>query len=112
MVKGFHEADIEVILDVVYNHTAEGKSLGVFLNGEAIMSPDMFGEKIVDDTFYLLFNAHFEPIKFILPSSRWARHWIQILDTAGGGFVHSGVTRAARGKIPVQERSLMVLKKG
>ena len=24
MVKGFHEAGIEVILDVVYNHTAEG----------------------------------------------------------------------------------------
>ena len=28
MVKALHEADIEVILDVVYNHTAEGNHLG------------------------------------------------------------------------------------
>ena len=28
MVKAFHEADIEVILDVVFNHTAEGDELG------------------------------------------------------------------------------------
>jgi len=28
MVKSLHEADIEVILDVVYNHTAEGNELG------------------------------------------------------------------------------------
>ncbi len=28
MVKALHEADIEVILDVVYNHTAEGNELG------------------------------------------------------------------------------------
>ncbi|WP_114856047.1 glycogen debranching protein GlgX [Brachybacterium sp. YJGR34] len=28
MVKNLHEADIEVILDVVYNHTAEGNHLG------------------------------------------------------------------------------------
>ena len=27
MVKALHEADIEVILDVVYNHTAEGNQL-------------------------------------------------------------------------------------
>ena len=28
MVKALHEADIEVILDVVYNHTAEGNERG------------------------------------------------------------------------------------
>ena len=28
MVKALHEADIEVILDVVYNHTAEGNEMG------------------------------------------------------------------------------------
>ena len=32
MVKAFHEADIEVILDVVYNHTAEGNHLGPTLS--------------------------------------------------------------------------------
>ena len=28
MVRALHDADIEVILDVVYNHTAEGNQLG------------------------------------------------------------------------------------
>ena len=28
MVRALHEADIEVILDVVYNHTAEGNHMG------------------------------------------------------------------------------------
>ncbi len=32
MVKALHEADIEVILDVVYNHTAEGNHLGPMLS--------------------------------------------------------------------------------
>jgi glycogen operon protein len=32
MVQTFHEADIQVILDVVYNHTAEGNELGPTLS--------------------------------------------------------------------------------
>lgn len=32
MVKAFHEADIEVILDVVFNHTAEGDEMGPTLS--------------------------------------------------------------------------------
>jgi hypothetical protein len=32
MVKALHEAGIEVILDVVYNHTAEGNHLGPVLS--------------------------------------------------------------------------------
>ncbi len=31
MVKALHSAGIEVILDVVYNHTAEGNHLGPML---------------------------------------------------------------------------------
>jgi glycogen operon protein len=36
MVRAFHEADIEVILDVVYNHTAEGNQLGPTINFRGI----------------------------------------------------------------------------
>ncbi|WP_410575016.1 glycogen debranching protein GlgX [Amycolatopsis sp. cmx-4-61] len=36
MVKAFHEAGIEVILDVVYNHTAEGNHLGPTLSMRGI----------------------------------------------------------------------------
>ncbi|MDQ2626792.1 MAG: glycogen debranching protein GlgX, partial [Actinomycetota bacterium] len=36
MVRTFHEAGIEVILDVVYNHTAEGNHLGPTINFRGI----------------------------------------------------------------------------
>ncbi|MBV9319109.1 MAG: glycogen debranching protein GlgX, partial [Mycobacterium sp.] len=36
MVRTFHEEDIEVILDVVYNHTAEGNHLGPTINFRGI----------------------------------------------------------------------------
>jgi hypothetical protein len=36
------------------------KSLGVFLNGDALPDPDRRGHRISDDSFLLLFNAHYE----------------------------------------------------
>ena len=36
MVKALHRAGIEVILDVVYNHTAEGNHLGPMLSFKGI----------------------------------------------------------------------------
>lgn len=36
MIRAFHEADIEVILDVVFNHTAEGNELGPTLSFRGI----------------------------------------------------------------------------
>ena len=36
MVKRLHDAGIEVILDVVYNHTAEGNQLGPTLSFRGI----------------------------------------------------------------------------
>src|SRR3546814_16432338 len=36
MVRNFHDAGIEVILDVVYNHTAEGNELGPTLSFKGI----------------------------------------------------------------------------
>ncbi len=57
------------------------KSLGVFLNGEAIPTPNERGEPIVDDTFYVMFNAHHEPLPFTLPDQRWGDAWCVVLDT-------------------------------
>ena len=46
MVKAFHEADIEVILDVVYNHTAEGNHMGPTLSFRGIDNPSYY--RLVD----------------------------------------------------------------
>ncbi|MFL5404419.1 MAG: glycogen debranching protein GlgX [Myxococcales bacterium] len=57
------------------------KSLGVFLNGDAIATPDEAGERIVDESFYVVFNAHHEPMKFTLPEERFGKTWVEIVDT-------------------------------
>ncbi|GII75199.1 glycogen operon protein GlgX homolog [Sphaerisporangium rufum] len=47
MVKALHEANIEVILDVVYNHTAEGNHLGPTLSMRGIDNASYY--RLVDD---------------------------------------------------------------
>jgi isoamylase len=57
------------------------KSVGVFLNGDAIPDPDPRGEKVTDDSFILLFNAHYEKLPFTIPNRDWGDHWVVVLDT-------------------------------
>lgn len=47
MVKALHQADIEVILDVVYNHTAEGNHLGPTLSFRGIDNANYY--RLVDE---------------------------------------------------------------
>jgi isoamylase len=84
------------------------KSLGVFLNGNAIPSPDPKGEPVTDDSFYILFNAHHEAIPFLLPE-QWGRRWQKVLDTnqprkSGDTFESGKETR-------VEARSVIVLRR-
>jgi len=58
------------------------RTVGVFLNGREIPTPDHRGEPVTDDSFYLLFNAHSEPIDFVLPTGSWGDRWEGVLDTS------------------------------
>src|SRR5581483_1358313 len=44
------------------------------------------GEDVRDDSFMLLFNGHFEPITFSLPTRRFGLRWTVDLSTADGRF--------------------------
>jgi isoamylase len=56
------------------------RAVGLRLAGDAILETNDFGERILDDTFLLLCNAHHEPIPFHLPK---AKHpWELLLTTA------------------------------
>ena len=56
MVQALHEAGIEVILDVVYNHTAEGNHLGPMLSFKGIDNPAYY--RLVPDDRALLHRLH------------------------------------------------------
>jgi glycogen operon protein len=51
------------------------KSVAVFLNGHGIPYLDARGQRVLDDSFVLCFNAHREPIEFILPPAEFGACW-------------------------------------
>jgi glycogen operon protein len=60
---------------------SHARSLGAFLNGKAIQTPDDRGRSMVDDSFLLLFNAHTEGVEWAIPAE-YGKAWRLILDTA------------------------------
>jgi isoamylase len=87
------------------------KSLAVFLNGDAIASPGPRGERVTDESFLVLFNAHHESLPFRLPEARWGKRWCRVLDTATGWSDGSSAELAAETEIPVESRSIVVLRR-
>ena len=57
------------------------RTVGMFLNGEAIPEPDVRGARVVDDSFLVAFNAHSEDIAFTLPEGLGGP-WVIELDTS------------------------------
>ena len=57
------------------------KSLAVFLNGKGLRSVDEEGHKIVDDSFYLIFNAYHEGLNYKLPGAQYGKSWEVILNS-------------------------------
>ncbi|HEX6916141.1 MAG TPA: glycogen debranching protein GlgX [Chitinophagaceae bacterium] len=87
------------------------KSMAVFLNGQGIRHAGPKGEQIVDDSFYVIFNAHHEPLEFRLPSRKYGSNWIKSIDTATGLITDSGDSLTARSTLNVESRSIVVLRK-
>ena len=95
-------------------HAGYARSLGVFLNGEGIPERDPLGERIVDDSFLLLFNAHHQPVPFTLPGEAYGRAWEVAVDTADplrARAVRRQRDAVAGGRLRIVARSLLVLRK-
>ena len=86
------------------------KALGVYLNGEGIDSPDARGERVVDQRFYVLFNAHYEPLPFVLPKGDWGKEWIVVLDT-NKPLPEEEERYKPGDEIPVESRAVKVLRR-
>jgi len=62
-------------------HESHAKAVMVFLNGEAINEPDARGERVVDDSFLVLYNAAPNGVKFTMPPAEFGEAWACVLDT-------------------------------
>src|SRR5574340_196001 len=90
MVKALHSAGIEVILDVVYNHTAEASHLGPTLSFRGIDNPSYY--RLADDPRYYrdytgcgnTFNMrHPRVLQLIMDS---LRYWVNDMHVDGFRF--------------------------
>jgi isoamylase len=90
---------------------ADGQALGVFLNGAEIPTLDPQGAEIWDDSFLCLFNAHYEPIDFLLPTRRFGVRWAHELSTSEPGVKPGERDYAARQGVAVESRSLVLMRR-
>ncbi|XVV17350.1 glycogen debranching protein GlgX [Actinoplanes sp. CA-131856] len=91
MVKALHQAGIEVILDVVYNHTAEGNHLGPTLSFRGIDNPAYY--RLVDEQKQYYYDTtgtgnslnvrHHESLRLIMDS---LRYWVTEMHVDGFRF--------------------------
>jgi len=88
--------------------TGYAKSVAVFLNGSSIPTPDRMGRRIVDDSFLILFNAHFGSIDWVVPEILDGG-WQPVLDTSRGGFLDNERPLASGAHFSCGERSVQVL---
>ncbi len=83
MVRAFHDANIEVILDVVYNHTAEGNEMGPTLSFKGIDNFSYYRTMPGDARYYIndtgtgntVNTSHPRVLQLVTDSLRyWAEH--------------------------------------
>ena len=91
MVKAMHSAGIEVILDVVYNHTAEGNHLGPTLSMKGIDNPAYYRVVEDDQRYYMDYTGtgntlnvrHPHSLQLIMDS---LRYWVTEMHVDGFRF--------------------------
>jgi isoamylase len=90
-----------------------GKSIVVFLNGDAIADRDPRGERVVDDSFLMAFNAHHEDIEMTLPSDDYGPGWALVVDSCAGTVESTpmGDVVPAGGRFTLPARSVVVLQR-
>ncbi|MDX2687713.1 glycogen debranching protein GlgX [Streptomyces scabiei] len=89
---------------------SDAHAVAVFLNGDAIAEPDPHGGRVVDDSFLLLLNSHWEPRRFRLPGPVYGERWTSLLDTAAEpDGVPDETEHKADAEITVDARGLVLL---
>ncbi|MGI9433848.1 MAG: glycogen debranching protein GlgX, partial [Geminicoccaceae bacterium] len=91
MVRRFHDAGIEVILDVVYNHTAEGNELGPTISFRGIDNASYYRLQADNPRYYVndtgcgntLDLTHPRVLQMVTDS---LRYWVQVMHVDGFRF--------------------------
>lgn len=85
------------------------RSLAIYLNGQGIRSIGGKGQKVIDDDFFIMFNAHHETIIYHLPEEKYGKEWEKILDTTTDEIDELGTYKCGE-EINIKGRSVVLLK--
>lgn len=66
------------------------KSFGVFINGRGMQARTIYGVRVTDDSFYIIFNAYSGYIDYKLPGEEYAKDWTLIIDTSKDQVITEG----------------------
>jgi isoamylase len=85
--------------------------VGVFLNGAEIADRTPEGRPIDDDSFLVLFNGHYEDVRFTLPARRFGTAWTHELCTARPELPPGSDRHGAREELVSTARSVKLLRR-
>jgi len=85
------------------------RCLGMGLSGVAIDEVNERGQRVSDENFILLINAHFEPIPFVLPVPPTGAGWVALIDTSCQLSGEVSRFHFGNDSYPLQARSLALL---
>lgn len=91
MVRRFHDAGLEVVLDVVYNHTAEGNELGPTLSFKGIDNFSYYRTMPGEPRYYVndtgtgntVNTSHPRVLQMVMDS---LRYWVEVMEVDGFRF--------------------------
>jgi isoamylase len=89
--------------------TSHVKSLAIYLNGGGLHYQDSKGEEVTDDSFYIIFNGHVEPVDYRFPPEKYGHQWISILDTNANAMTTEESNYKPGDIIKVNGRSIVLL---
>jgi isoamylase len=86
------------------------RSLGVLLAGEALDDVDQQGNPLLDDTLFILLNAHHEPLNFVLPPTNRECDWDLEIDTARPEIARRSVNVACGATYDIAGRAVALFR--
>ena len=86
--------------------------MGVYLDGKSLRNVGRTGEMLLDDNFFIVFNAHHETLEYRVPFEKYGKNWMLVIDTARGYISEEGknVFDSKNENVLVSSRSIVVLK--
>ena len=109
MVRALHEAGLEVIIDVVYNHTGEGNRMGPTLSYKGIDNVSYYKTKADERRYYMDYTGTGNTLDATQPAvvrllTDSLRYWVEEMHV--DGFRFDLASSLARGMDDVNMRSL------